>query len=125
MRQHETSFVVAQNISVGGALTKKGAGTLVLSGTNTCTGGTQIDSGVLAILEDANLGQATGNILIGDATLRLDDSFDTAATSASPMPVVRLTFLTTVQIRSPAWSAEPVLNKGGTIIKAGILQVSI
>ncbi|WP_439710821.1 autotransporter-associated beta strand repeat-containing protein [Brucella anthropi] len=44
------TFTVAQNLGAGGALTKIGAGTLVLSGTNQYTGGTSINGGTLVLV---------------------------------------------------------------------------
>lgn len=51
-------------------LEKIGAGTLVLSGTNTYSGGTTITAGTLSVTRDANLGAASGGVTIGNATLR-------------------------------------------------------
>ncbi len=43
-----------------GGLTKSGSGTLILSGNNTYSGGTNADDGILQVAADANLG--TGNV---------------------------------------------------------------
>ncbi|MCE9631554.1 MAG: autotransporter-associated beta strand repeat-containing protein [Planctomycetia bacterium] len=50
------------------ALAKTGAGTWTLSGSNTYTGGTQINAGVLAITNTSALG--TGTVTISSGTLR-------------------------------------------------------
>ena len=64
-------------IDGGFNLSKLGAGTLVLGGTNTYTGNTLINAGILSISTDANLGAAPGSVVAdsmnftGNSTLRL------------------------------------------------------
>jgi len=48
---------------------KTDAGTLVLSGTNTYTGGTRINGGTVQIASDANLGEASGALTLSGGTL--------------------------------------------------------
>lgn len=68
------------NMSGSGALTKSGDGTLVLSGTNTHTGGTFVMGGVLSVASDASLGGAFGSVTLDSGTLLLSSNFDTART---------------------------------------------
>lgn len=68
-------FTVAQNLTAGGKLIKEGSGTLVLSGTNTYTGGTEINAGVLSVAADKNLGKASEAVTIGKASLLLSAAF--------------------------------------------------
>ncbi|KAB2707909.1 autotransporter-associated beta strand repeat-containing protein, partial [Brucella intermedia] len=55
-------FTVSQNLGAGGALTKLGAGTLVLSGKNTYKGGTTITAGTLQIGTGGASGWIEGDV---------------------------------------------------------------
>ncbi|WP_167522270.1 autotransporter-associated beta strand repeat-containing protein [Brucella tritici] len=72
------TFTVSQNLGAGGALTKTGAGTLVLSGTNIYTGGTNINGGTLVAGANNNLGATSGGLNFNGGTLRLSSAFDNA-----------------------------------------------
>lgn len=58
-----------------GMLVKDDLGTLVLTGTNTYSGGTDVHAGTLQVANDGNLGLAAGSLSIDDATLHTTGSF--------------------------------------------------
>lgn len=67
---------LAGSLQGAGDLTKKGAGTLTLSGSNAYSGNTRIEAGTLKIAANTNLGTTPatatpGNISIGSAALHL------------------------------------------------------
>ncbi len=73
-----TSLGLTGSVSGSGMLAKSGAGTLVLSGSNSYTGGTRIDGGRLQISNDSNLGAAAGGLALDGGTLATTGTFDMA-----------------------------------------------
>lgn len=65
-------------ISGQGGIQKIGAGSLLLSGTNSYTGGTTLAGGVLSVAREANLGDAGSGIIFAGGTLRNTGAFITA-----------------------------------------------
>ncbi|TWT04987.1 autotransporter domain-containing protein [Reyranella sp. CPCC 100927] len=57
------SFTVSQVLSGTGGLVKQGAGTLVLTGLNTYSGGTTINAGTLQLGNGGPTGSITGNVI--------------------------------------------------------------
>ena len=66
-------------ISGSGAVRQTGTGTTILSATNTYTGGTLIAGGVLSVVNDAGLGDATGAVTIDGGTLQVTGGSFTAS----------------------------------------------
>ncbi len=64
----------------GGAssLTKTGAGTWVLTGNNSYTGGTLLNGGTLAVANDGNLGAVSGTLTFNGGTLENTSAFATS-----------------------------------------------
>ncbi|MFC7398203.1 autotransporter-associated beta strand repeat-containing protein [Chelatococcus sp. GCM10030263] len=63
------TVTIAAELTGTTELVKSDLGTLVLTGTNTYTGGTAIDGGTLRISSDANLGDAAGGLRFDNGTL--------------------------------------------------------
>ncbi len=60
---------IASALTGDAQIVKTDAGTLVLSGTNTYTGGTRINGGIMQIASDGNLGAAAGAVTLDGGTL--------------------------------------------------------
>ncbi|ESY76893.1 hypothetical protein X739_33470 [Mesorhizobium sp. LNHC220B00] len=69
---------IASVLSGTSSMTKTDAGTLVLSGANTYTGGTTVLGGVLSVSADSNLGVAAGGLKLSGGTLRNTAVFSSA-----------------------------------------------
>lgn len=75
-----TTLIFDGPIAGAGALTKRGDGTLLLTGENTYDGGTRVNGGVLQVASDANLGAAAGALGFDGGRLRV--TADTATARA-------------------------------------------
>ncbi|TPM29428.1 autotransporter outer membrane beta-barrel domain-containing protein, partial [Mesorhizobium sp. B2-2-2] len=69
---------IASNLAGSSQLAKTDAGTLVLSGTNSYSGGTAINGGTLQIASDTNLGDATGGLSLNGGTLHTTADINSA-----------------------------------------------
>ncbi|WP_166212412.1 autotransporter-associated beta strand repeat-containing protein [Cognatiluteimonas telluris] len=110
-------FTVDQALGGSGAFLKAGAGTLVLTGANTFTGGTAIDAGVLQLGDGGTTGAITGDVL-DNATLAFDrsDAVTFAGTISGTGALVQQGSGTTILTAGNSFT-------GGTTIDAGTLQL--
>ncbi|WP_245636324.1 autotransporter domain-containing protein [Achromobacter kerstersii] len=69
---------IAASLTGASKLAKTDFGTLVLTGNNTYTGGTDVRAGTLTVAKDVNLGAAAGGLTLSGGTLSTTASFDTA-----------------------------------------------
>lgn len=72
------NFTFGGVVSGAGRVLQAGSGVLTLTGTNTYTGGTRIDSGTLSVSSNANLGDASGGVTLAGGSLRLSNNTATA-----------------------------------------------
>jgi fibronectin-binding autotransporter adhesin len=93
-------------------LVKTDLGTLVLSGTNTYTGGTRIEDGTVSVDRDTNLGDADGAIAINGGTLQNTAAF--ASTRGVTLEDKGGTFLTDADL-----ALSGVIDGAGALSKSG------
>lgn len=84
------SATINATLSGASKLVKTDLGTLVLGGSNRYSGGTRIDSGVLAISSDANLGANSAGLELNGGTLATTASFDTGRQLTLSAPASRV-----------------------------------
>lgn len=107
------TFTVSQNLTNAAGsseLSKYGAGTLVLSGTNTYAGGTEIYGGTLSVSSVANLG--TGGLTFGVDPNNPDLTRTLQTTGGTP-----LNFTQTV-----ALNANGIFDTGADLTLAGVVS---
>ena len=83
----DTISSVIANGTAPGAIVKSGAGTLVLAGPNTYSGGTFFNGGTVSAAGDSNLGASTGALTFDGGTLQLTNP---GALTLSPTRAVTL-----------------------------------
>lgn len=119
-------------------LVKTDAGILVLSGTNSYTGGTLIEGGTVRISNDANLGDAAGGLTLDGGTLNTTSNIASARNvTLAGAGTVLTDSGTTLELAGPIAGAGALTkdgagtliltgdaeHDGGTTIAAGTLQV--
>ena len=72
------SATVASALTGASSLVKDDLGTLILSGSNSYSGGTVLRAGSLSVSADANLGTASGGLTFNGGVLATTGSFDTS-----------------------------------------------
>jgi fibronectin-binding autotransporter adhesin len=67
----DSSYTFGASLRNTLTLNQNGSGTTILTGTNTYTGGTNLNAGTLRVSSNANLGGAAGNLSFNGGTLQL------------------------------------------------------
>lgn len=113
-----TTFVLGGAISGSGALVKEGWGTLTLTGSAGHGGGTAVTAGMLQVGNGGTTGELAGNV-VNEAILSFNRSNDYAFSGviSGSGVVVQSGRGTTILTGANSYS-------GGTLIRAGALQVS-
>ncbi|MCP3399085.1 autotransporter-associated beta strand repeat-containing protein [Bradyrhizobium sp. CCGB20] len=111
------TFTVSQSLGGAGGLTKLGAGTLVLSGTNTYGGGTTIAAGTLQVGNGGTTGWIVGNV-VNDSVLAFNrsDTITFAGEISGSGAVQKLGSNTTILTGNNSYT-------GTTTVAAGTLQI--
>ncbi len=81
----DTYSGVIANGAAGMTLTKNGAGTQVLSGSNTYSGSTNLNGGILSVTSDSNLGNSSGTLSFNTGTLFIGGSGTAFGTTSRPI----------------------------------------
>lgn len=103
-----------------GILTKAGAGTLLLTGTNSHSGGSSIIGGTLAITSDANLGAASAPLLISGSRLASLANIDSSRPIILPGTGTIDTLIgTNFTSSGPVFGDQLIKEGGGTLTLTG------
>jgi len=134
------SGALSDDTGASGEFTKEGAGTLVLTGTNTHTGGTTIEGGTVQVATDESLGAASGGVTLDGGALATTDDLETARAitlgggngEVAPSDGTRLALTGTVAGAGRldmSGEGTVVLSgentySGGTMVEGGTVQVA-
>ena len=125
-------------VSGSGVLVKNGSGTLSLRGTNTYSGGTVINGGVINIVSDSNLGDPSGGIAMDNGTLQVSadvssnrnvilnsggGSFDTNGSSLALNGILSGVGTLTKLGGGPLTLRGTNTYTGGTVINDGMVNI--
>lgn len=105
--------LISAELTGAAQLVKVDAGTLILTGANSYTGGTAINAGVLKIATDANLGNASGGISFNGGTLH------TTADITSGRDVTLVDAATILTDGGTTLTLNGLVLGGGSFTKAG------
>jgi fibronectin-binding autotransporter adhesin len=117
-----STATIAAEIAGSSALVKEDSGTLILSGANTYSGGTILNTGTLSISSDSSLGNAAGGITFDSATLQTtaDLTLTRAVTLNAAGGVIQATGGTTLTVETGLTGAGGLTKTGtGTLLLAG------
>ncbi|MGY0556433.1 autotransporter domain-containing protein [Lysobacter sp. A421] len=110
---------LASALTGASRLVKSDFGTLVLAGSNTYSGGTELRTGVLSVSSDANLGSAAGGLTFSGGTLASTASFDSSR-------AITLTTAGTVDAAAGSMlTLHGVIDGAGTLVKTGAGNVTL
>ena len=113
------TLTISGPIRGNGGLTTGGAGTVVLTASNSYTGGTTISAGTLALGNGGTTGSIAGGIT-NNATLLLDFSGNQPlANSVSGSGNVVVSGPGTVTLQVPLSAAQTIVNQGQLVIATG------
>lgn len=105
---------IATVLAGTGSLDKKDSGTLKLTGANTYSGGVTVSAGILNIVDDSNLGAATGAVKIADGNLQFGAAFNSARDITVAASTSTIDTQTNAITLSGVISGAGMLNKKGT-----------
>lgn len=108
------------NISGSGSVTKRGTGTLAMTGSNSYFGDTILEDGVLSISSDNNLGSSNGTVHANGGALRVTGSHSTTRDFLLDAPLeIEVTGGTYTVAGLLAGSSPLTKSGGGTLIITG------
>ena len=119
---HTMSGVIGDETGNTGAFEKVGDGTLVLSGTNTYSGGTTVTAGTLQVSSDANLGGSAGDVTLNGGKLAVTAEMTSArdVTVGASNGEIEVASATTTTLSGTVDGAGALTKSGaGTLVLSG------